>query len=191
MTTAFLIVDVQNDFCEGGSLAVKGGTEVARNISDHLAHTYYDVLVTTQDWHLPDDDNGGHFPKWPLHCVAGTDGAELHPRLVLPRKPDIKVFKGIGVEGYSGFDVTGSMVTDGDERPFRNNDLAAVLRSFGVTDVAVVGLAFDYCVKATALAARDSGFDVTVRDLMTAHIDQLSAEDAENELFMAGVKVTS
>ena len=162
MKNALIIVDVQNDFCEGGSLAIEGGTRVARLISTHAQTHEYDLIVTTQDWH-DRDNHAGHFDKWPEHCVAETSGAELSPALVLPRI-DLQVRKGMGVEGYSGFDAEGASVTT------RSGTLGEVLRLFGVTDVSVVGLALDYCVWATATTAMEEGFKVSVPLSLTASI---------------------
>lgn len=187
--TAFIVVDLQNDFCEGGALAVEGGAQTARDISVHLATHDYDVLVTTQDWHSPDDDNEGHFTKWPQHCVADTVGADFHPALALPRTPDIKVFKGMGVEGYSGFDTRGSMVTDGTDRPFKSTSLADVLRSFGVREVTIGGIAFDFCVSATADAAADAAFVVNVPMNLTVGIYRDSLATIQRLLRNKGVRV--
>ena len=191
MKTALIVVDVQNDFCEGGALAVTGGAAVAKAITDYVATTDRDYLVvTSQDWHNPlPDTNAGHFADgepnwtttWPVHCVAGTPGADLHPDLRLPRV-DITVRKGQGRQDYSAFDG----VPNGHARI----TLAHFLREAGVEHIDVVGLATDHCVKATALAAVDGGFDVTVLTDLTAAVAASTAVDALTELAQAGVTLT-
>ena len=149
-----IVVDVQVDFCEGGSLAVPGGAEVAAAISDYLrAHRdEYELVVATRDWHV---DPGPHFGSppdyrdtWPVHCVAGTPGASFHPDFDLGAV-DAVVSKGERAAAYSGFEGQ----TD-DGRP-----LAEVLAGAGVTEVDVSGLATDYCVRATALERGAAGFE--------------------------------
>ena len=147
MTRALLVIDVQNDFCEGGSLAVTGGGDVAAAISEHArtAAGEYAHVVATRDHHV---DPGGHFShspdfvdSWPAHCVVGTGGVELHPRL--DRGPLEAVFdKGEYAAAYSGF-----------EARSEGTPLAEWLRSRGVDAVDVVGIATDHCVRATALDA--------------------------------------
>ena len=114
-TRALIVVDVQNDFCEGGALAVTGGSAVARAVSRHLAtnDARYTTVVATRDWHAPlPDTNAGHFAvgaepdyetTWPVHCVAGSPGAEYHPDLQLPDRT-VHVRKGQGRQDYSGFE---------------------------------------------------------------------------------------
>ena len=140
MTTALVIVDVQNDFCEGGSLPVTGGGEVARRISALLETAAYDVIVATKDWHV---DPGSHFARdadpdyaetWPVHCVAGTTGAEFHPDLDTSRIQAV-FRKGQHAAAYSGFEGTD---------PASGEGLADHLRARGVTHVDVVGLATDH-----------------------------------------------
>lgn len=187
---ALIIVDVQNDFVEGGSLAVEGGRSVASAISGHLAvHAAdYDLVVATRDWHDPDSTNGGHFHEpgtdpdyagtWPVHCVAHAKGSDYAPELAL-RHVDLHVRKGMGEPAYSGF----QGVTD-DGRP-----LARALADAGVTTVDVVGIATDYCVRATALDARAAGLDVTVLADLTAAVAPETRESAIAELRAAGVDV--
>jgi nicotinamidase/pyrazinamidase len=149
MPRALLIVDFQNDFTPGGALAVPHGDEIADRINALAASGDYDLVVATRDWHPPDHGSfAQHGGPWPVHCVAGTPGAQLHPALDAARV-DVIVDKGQdpGTEGYSGFEGTG---------------LARLLRERGVTQVTVVGLATDYCVKNTALDALREGFQVTV-----------------------------
>ena len=146
MTRALLIVDVQNDFCEGGRLAVRGGAQVAAAITAHLAGpTRYDHVVATRDFHV---DPGDHFSaepdyidSWPEHCVVGTEGSELHPDLDVGRIEAI-FDKGEYAAAYSGFEGSSHGVP-----------LADWLRDRDVDELAVVGLATDHCVRATAMDA--------------------------------------
>lgn len=192
MKTALIVVDVQNDFCEGGPLAVTGGASLAQAITTYLAHgpgsKRYSVFVTSQDWHnaLP-DTNDGHFATgapdwvstWPVHCVAGTPGADLHPDLRLPRV-DIRVRKGQGRQDYSAF--------DGTPNGLSRITLTHFLREAGVKHIDVVGLATDHCVKATALAARSAGFDVTVLRDLTAGVATDTTHAAIAEMSAAGIQ---
>jgi nicotinamidase/pyrazinamidase len=149
MARALIVVDFQNDFTPGGALAVPGGDEVAGRLNVLMESGDFDLVVATRDWHPPDHGSfaaqGG---RWPEHCVAGTDGAQLHPALDAARV-DVILDKGEdpGTEGYSGFDGT---------------RLADLLRERGVDEVTVAGLATDYCVRATALDALAEGFAVTL-----------------------------
>lgn len=184
MAVALLVVDVQNDFCEGGALAVEGGNQVARGIATFLSHhgSEYDVVIATRDWHDPDSDNNGHISDtpdfvatWPPHCIAGTPGAGFHPELWPDgdRYPDDEVRKGQGVPAYSGFEGTNAA----------GKDLLTILREANITDVDVVGLAFDYCVKATAIDAARAGYRTRVlRDLTAAiHQNGIAEADLESE----------
>lgn len=179
MAKALIIVDVQNDFCEGGSLAVSGGNRVARDIATYLTvhGDDYDLVIATRDWHAPDSDNAGHISAspdfvdtWPPHCIAGTDGAEYHPELWPDgeRYPHDEVRKGQGAPAYSGFEGVNAAGTS----------LRNLLEAAGVTDVDVVGLAFDYCVKATALDAARAGYRTRVLRDLTAAIHQDGVADA-------------
>jgi nicotinamidase/pyrazinamidase len=180
MTRALVIVDVQNDFCEGGSLAVAGGAAVARAISAHAA-TGYAHVVATRDHHV---DPGGHFAAqpdyletWPAHCVVGTSGVELHPDL--DRRPIEAVFdKGEYAAAYSGFE--GS--SDGQ-------GLADWLRARDVDAVDVVGIATDHCVRATALDAVGAGFATRVLLPLTAGVSRASTDAALDQLRTAGVEL--
>jgi nicotinamidase/pyrazinamidase len=181
---ALIIVDVQNDFCEGGSLAVPGGTAVARSISSLLASGDhgYDHVVATTDYHI---DPGSHFASepdyarsWPVHCVAGSPGAEFHPDLVT--EPIEAVFrKGAHAAAYSGFEG----VTD-DGTP-----LADWLRAHDVDRVDVVGIATDYCVRATAADAAANGFSTRVLLELTTGADPRTTAEAITQLRDAGVEV--
>ncbi|MCO5229150.1 MAG: isochorismatase family protein [Thermomicrobiales bacterium] len=179
MSKALIIVDVQNDFCEGGSLAVAGGNQVARDIATYLANhgAEYDVMIATRDWHDPASDNNGHISSepdfvetWPSHCIAGTLGADFHPELWPSgeRYPHDEVRKGQGVPAYSGF--------EGINAP--GESLRSLLDDANVTEVDVVGLAFDYCVKATAIDAARTGYRTRVLRDLTAAIHQDGVADA-------------
>jgi nicotinamidase/pyrazinamidase len=176
MGEALVIVDFQNDFTPGGALAVPDGDAVAAHLNELAASPRFDLVVATRDWHPPDHASfvaqGG---PWPEHCVAGTEGAQLHPALDAARV-DVIVDKGTdpGTEGYSGFDGT---------------DLAALLRERGIDRVTVAGLATDYCVRATALDALREGFDVTVDEAGSRGIDADDAARALAEVRAAGATV--
>jgi nicotinamidase/pyrazinamidase len=183
MTRALLIVDVQNDFCEGGSLAVAGGADVAGAISAHVrAHAAeYAYVVATRDHHV---DPGGHFAEqpdfletWPPHCVVGTAGVELHPRL--EREAIEAVFdKGEHAAAYSGFEGRSDGVP-----------LAEWLRVHGVDAVDVVGIATDHCVRATALDAVGEGFATRVLLPLTAGVSEATTDAALEQLRAAGVEL--
>jgi nicotinamidase/pyrazinamidase len=182
---ALIIVDVQNDFCEGGSLAVAGGAAVARSISSLLASGDhgYDFVVATKDYHI---DPGSHFAddpdyahSWPRHCVAGTPGAEFHPDLATG--PIEAVFrKGAHAAAYSGFEGTDDVGTP----------LADWLRAHDVDRVDVAGIATDYCVRATAADAARSGFGTRVLLGLTAGVAPGTTAEAITALGDAGVEVT-
>ncbi|PPG58603.1 isochorismatase family protein [Rathayibacter sp. AY1C5] len=187
MTTALLIVDVQNDFTEGGALAVTGGAAVAQGITAHLAAyaDRYSAVLASRDWHEGDSDNGGHFAvepdfvdSWPVHCVAGTDGARFHPALDTARI-DVQILKGQGRPSYSAFEGT----TEAGE------ELGAVLAERGVTALDVVGLATDHCVRASALDARRAGLEVRVLQDLVAGVSEEASAAALRELTEAGVRV--
>jgi len=183
MGKALIVVDVQNDFCEGGSLAVTGGADVAAAISAHIAAASYDHVVATRDYHV---DPGAHFSAepdfvdtWPPHCRVGTPGASFHPALDVA--PVAAVFtKGKHAAAYSGFE--GSA---GDGRA-----LADWLRGNEVTEVDVVGIATDHCVRATALDAVARGFTTTVLLDLTAGVAQSTVDAALARFREAGVAVT-
>jgi nicotinamidase/pyrazinamidase len=180
---ALLVVDVQNDFCEGGSLAVGGGSQVARRITDHLADhgDAYDIVVATRDWH---EDPGTHFSddpdyrdSWPPHCVAGTAGAQFHPDLDTSRI-DVVVSKGQRSAAYSGF-----------EGAVGGKSLATILADAEVRQVDICGLTTDYCVRATALDAARLGFDVRVLADLCAGVAPDSTAAALAEMETVGVEV--
>ncbi|MGB7447631.1 MAG: isochorismatase family protein [Ornithinimicrobium sp.] len=170
MTRALVIVDVQNDFCEGGSMAVDGGIEVAGRISEYVvAHgSEYTAVAATADWHVDPGDHWSSEPdfdsSWPVHCEVGTDGAQFRPELAPALEAVQAVFrKGEYVAAYSGFE--GSVAIDGE-----TVQLAAWLRDAGVEQVDVVGIATDHCVRATALDAAMEGFDTRVLLDLTAGV---------------------
>ncbi|QRP47502.1 isochorismatase family protein [Amycolatopsis sp. FDAARGOS 1241] len=183
MGTALIVVDVQNDFCEGGSLGLPGGAAAAEAISRHTAEGGYDHVVATRDHHV---DPGDHFSdtpdfntSWPPHCVAGTPGASFHPSLDIV--PIEAVFsKGEYTAAYSGFE---GMSGDGQT-------LEDWLRARGVTDVEVVGIATDFCVRATALDAAKAGFSVKVLLDLTVGGSQPTVEAALEDFTKAGVTYT-
>lgn len=166
MSRALIVVDVQKDFIEGGSLAVPGGTIAAVTIANFLRvfGSMYDTVVFTKDWHKPlPDTNGGHFSEtpdyrdsWPVHCVADTEGAELHD-VLKPWEANIPVFKkGHGQPDYSGFN--GVYEENGVEVT-----LDEYLKMHNVEVVTVVGIAGDFCVRQTALDAIDRGYTTIVQ----------------------------
>jgi nicotinamidase/pyrazinamidase len=181
VTRALIVVDVQNDFCEGGSLAVSGGAAVAAAISGHIATAGYDHVVATRDHHV---DPGSHFAEqpdfletWPAHCVVGTDGVELHPALA--REPLEAIFdKGEFAAAYSGFEGAADGVP-----------LADWLRERGVDAVDIVGIATDHCVRATALDAVGNGFVTRVLLPLTAGVDPSTTDAALAQLRTAGVEL--
>jgi nicotinamidase/pyrazinamidase len=188
--TATVVVDVQNDFCEGGSLAVAGGAAVAQAITRAFdSPRTFGTIVTTQDWHI---DPGSHFSdapdfveSWPVHCVAGTRGAQLHPDLVLPRV-DGRFHKGEFEAAYSGFE---GRLDDPSLRLEDRPRLHQWLLSEGIDTVLVCGLAFDYCVRATALDARRLGFETVVLGRLTAAISAQGEALTHEELSDHGVRV--
>jgi nicotinamidase/pyrazinamidase len=175
---ALLIIDFQNDFTPGGALAVPEGDTIAERINELAADPRYDLVVATRDWHPPDHGSfTGQGGPWPVHCVQGSEGAELHPSLDRSRV-DVIVDKGQdpGTEGYSGFEGT---------------RLGELLRERGIDRVTVVGLATDYCVKNTALDALREGFEVEVDGAAVRGVDvnEGDSERALEEMRDAGAKV--
>ncbi|SDP20300.1 nicotinamidase/pyrazinamidase [Pedococcus dokdonensis] len=190
MSRALVIVDVQNDFCEGGSLAVPGGAEVARRISEHvLTHLDgYAAVVATADWH---EDPGGHFSQapdyvdsWPAHCRVGSDGALFHPAAEPAFEHVEAIFrKGQHSAAYSGFE---GFTVEADRRV----GLADWLRDRAIEQVDVVGIATDHCVRATALDSADEGFETTVLLDLTAGVAPATTAAALVALAEAGVETT-
>ena len=189
---ALLIVDVQNDFCEGGSLAVAGGAAVASKITDYLKTNAgeYSLIIASRDWHDADSSNEGHFAidgaepdfvsSWPPHCVSGTAGADYHPNLD-QSFIDVHVRKGMGHASYSAFE---GFTAEG-------RALEQVLSDAGVTELDVVGIATDYCVLASALDARKTAIAVTVLTEMCAGISVASTDEALAKLKQAGCAVVT
>ncbi len=183
---ALLIVDVQNDFCEGGSLAVAGGSAVASAISRYLASpagSRYAHVAATRDLHI---DPGPLFSaepdyasSWPVHCVAGTAGADLHPDLDVSQIEEV-FSKGEHGAAYSGFE---GISTAGER-------LADWLSERSVTSVDVVGIATDYCVKATAIDAARAGLQTRVLVDLTAAVSPATISAVAGELRAAGVELS-
>ncbi|GGF13358.1 nicotinamidase [Subtercola lobariae] len=192
MKKALFIIDVQNDFTEGGALAVAGGGAVAAGISKLIAeHPHeYELIIASRDWHDPDNDNGGHFAldgsapdfvnTWPIHCVAGTAGAEYHDDLTA-ESIDFHVRKGQGVPAYSIYEGTTE----------EGSSVHQLLDEHAVTEIDVVGLATDYCVRASALDAIEHGRTVRVITDLVAGVDASSSEAALAELAHAGAELIS
>ncbi|MBW1638103.1 isochorismatase family protein [Microbacterium resistens] len=186
MARALLIVDVQNDFTEGGALAVDGGDAVAAGVSAYLADhaAEYDVIVASRDWHDADGDNGGHFSEepdyvdtWPVHCVAGTPGAEYDPLLTTDPVTH-HVRKGQGVPAYSMF-----------EGATEAGESVAEILSGRVLVADVVGIATDHCVRASALDAIAHGVRVRILTGLVAGVGAASSEAALAELAHAGAEL--
>ncbi|MQA11154.1 MAG: isochorismatase family protein [Pseudonocardiaceae bacterium] len=177
MSTALIVVDVQNDFCEGGALAVAGGAQTATKISEHMAGGGYEYIVATRDYHV---DPGEHFSddpdfvtSWPPHCVAGTAGASFHPELNVGPIAAV-ISKGAYTSGYSGFE---------------GSTLTGWLRERRVDAVHLVGIAADHCVRATALDAAASGLQTTVLLDLTAGVSRSTVDAAVEQMGLAGVEL--
>lgn len=189
MTRALLIIDVQNDFTEGGALGVDGGAAVAAAITAHArSHAAeYALVVASRDWHDATGDNGGHFATdtppnfvttWPVHCVAGSTGAEYHPAID-SSLIDVHVRKGQGVPAYSIFEGT----TD------EGGTLVALLDEHGIDELDVVGIATDHCVRASALDALAAGRRVRVLSDLVAGVAPDPSAAALAEIVAAGGEV--
>lgn len=183
MTRALVVVDVQNDFCEGGSLAVNGGAALAQNVADLIATGKYETVVATRDHHIDPgshfSDNPDYIDSWPRHCVAGTPGAELHE----PLKDDMfaAIFdKGEYEAAYSGFE---GKSADG-------TPMADWLRENQITEIDVVGIATDHCVRATSLDAAREGLKVNVLSDLVAAVTPENVPAVTAELEAAGVTVS-
>ncbi|NKY35128.1 nicotinamidase [Nocardia speluncae] len=182
MKRALIVVDVQNDFCEGGSLAVTGGARVAGLISEYLRDADYDAVVATRDHHI---DPGAHFSEspdfvdsWPPHCRVGTPGAEFHPDFETGAVQEV-FSKGEYSAAYSGFEGAAS-----DGTP-----LTEWLRAHGITSVDIAGIATDHCVRATALDAVGAGLTTRVLLGLTAGVAPATVESALHQLDRAGVEL--
>jgi len=191
MTRALIVVDVQNDFCEGGSLPVDGGAKVAERVAELVRSQVgedadYDHVVATKDHHIAPGDHFGSPPdyadSWPAHCVVGSAGEEFHPALdgaVRDGVVDEVFLKGEYQAAYSGFE---GRSTDGAT-------LGAWLQANGVTEVDVCGLATDHCVRATALDAVREGFATRVLTDYAAGVAPDTTASALADLADAGVTV--
>ncbi|MEV7874428.1 isochorismatase family protein [Microbacterium sp. NPDC089188] len=184
MSRALFIVDVQNDFTERGALGVEGGDEVAARVSRYLeAHADdYAVVVASRDWHHGDDDNGGHFSAtpdfvdtWPVHCVGGTYGAD-YDEVFDTERVTHHLKKGQGKPAYSLFE---GVSDDGETA-------AQILESHGIRDIDIVGIATDYCVRASALDAVAAGRGVRVLTDLIAGVHPDSSAEALREIEAAG-----
>jgi len=189
MSRALFIIDVQNDFTEGGALGVDGGAAVAARITEFLAaHAAdYAIVLASRDWHDGHNDNGGHFAgeadpdfvdTWPVHCVAGTEGAAYHPALRTD-KVDYHIRKGQGVPAYSIF----------EGRTEAGSTVHNLLDEHGIDSIDVVGIATDYCVRASALDALAHGQRVRVLTDLVAGVAPQTSEAALAELAHAGAEV--
>jgi nicotinamidase/pyrazinamidase len=190
MGKAIIVVDVQNDFCEGGSLAVEGGARVASDIGELLHHwsrrddqaPAYDVVVASKDHHI---DPGHHWSKepnfvdsWPVHCQVGTDGEAFHPNLD-PQPFDAIFLKGDHEAAYSAFE---GRTVDGDA-------LVDWLRARKVEQVDICGIATDYCVRHTALDSHKEGFETRVISALCAGVAPATTEKAVTEMKSAGITI--
>ena len=186
MPRALIIVDVQNDFCEGGSLAVAGGAQAAADITAYVAQHRgaYTTVVATADWHI---DPGAHWSdepdfrdSWPVHCQVGTPGADFHPDVRPAIESCAAIFrKGEHSAAYSGFE-------GADDQGV---GLLDWLRRNGIDTVDVCGIATDHCVRATALDAASAGLTTTVRTDLCAGVAPDSTQAALDELRAAGVTI--
>ena len=190
MPRALLVIDVQNDFCEGGALAVAGGAAVAGKITQFLESSSYDLIVASRDCHDADNNNSGHFAEtgsepnyqtnWPVHCVADTHGAQYHPNLNT-EAIDEHIFKGQGQNGYSIF--------EGITK--RGQTFDQLLAQNQIDEVDVVGIATDHCVLASALDSKNHGLKVRVISSLTAGVSDLSTEAAIDQMIDSGIEVVA
>ena len=204
MAKALIIVDVQNDFCAGGALATDRGAKVAALISEYVEdnHHRYEAVVATQDWHI---DPGAHFSdtpdfvdSWPVHCVANTEGSEIHPNLDTDY---IEAYfrKGRYEAAYSGFEglqAPEESVMTGEHEPGATLDdegpktpLADWLDEHEIQDVDIVGIATDYCVLATAKDAVDAGYETRVLIDLTAPVHENKLDEIIAEMEDEGITV--
>ena len=194
MARALVLVDIQNDFCEGGSMGVDGGTAVAaraaeRVLADHRSDApAYAAVVATADWH---EDPGGHWARdgepdfvdsWPVHCAAGSPGADFHEELAAALPHLDEVFrKGRHEAAFSGFE--GAATHDA------GTPLASWLRDRDITDLDIGGIATDYCVRATVLDALRKGFRVRLLEDTVAGVAPESTRDALEAMTGAGAEL--
>jgi nicotinamidase/pyrazinamidase len=188
MPRALLVIDVQNDFCEDGALAVAGGAAVAGKISKFLETAEYDLVVASRDWHDPNSNNSGHFAEigsepnytttWPVHCVADTEGANYHPNLNTDFVGE-HILKGQDQNGYSIFEgITKSGQT-----------LNQLLDQNQIDEVDLVGIATDHCVLASAMDSKSHGLKVRVISSLTAGVSEASTEAAIDQMIDNGIEV--
>lgn len=194
MTKALLIVDVQNDFIEGGSLGVEGGRKVALTLAEHVLESNdYTAIITTQDWHI---DPGTHWAEdpdytdtWPVHCAANTQGAAVRPELaaaILEKVTEnanlhyVRIVKGEYEAAYSGFEGRDYL----DVR--KGTAVEKLIKNLGVTELDVVGIATDHCVKATALDALAAGFTVNILTGYIAGVNPERSQEALEQVRNAG-----
>lgn len=207
MKNALIVVDIQNDFCEDGALAVVGGNRVASEVAQQIRETKgeYDLVVFSADWHnsLLHDPTGncGHFAvqgrdpdyldSWPVHCVAHTQGSQFHPEiervLMTEELGHLIVTKGQGVPAYSALD---GSVSHSPQSRFNGATLGSVLKGLDIGHLDVVGLAYDHCVAATAIAAAQLGLDVEVYAQFCAPVSMVTAEQADVLMKAAGVTIS-
>jgi nicotinamidase/pyrazinamidase len=190
MPRALLVIDVQNDFCEGGALAVAGGAAVAGKIGKFLESTKYDLVVASRDWHDADNNNSGHFAdsgvepnyktNWPVHCVAETNGAQYHPNLNTEAIGE-HIFKGQGQNGYS--------IYEGFTKGGQSFD--ELLNAHQIDEVDVVGIATDHCVLASALDSKSHGLKVRVISSLTAGVSEVTTEAAIDRMIDSGIEVVA
>ena len=190
MPRALLVIDVQNDFCEGGALAVAGGAAVAGKISKFLENSNYNLVVASRDWHDADNNNSGHFAEigsepnfttnWPVHCVAETIGAQYHPNFNT-ESIDEHIFKGQGQNGYSIFEGTTKSGQTFDQLLVQNQ----------IDEVDVVGIATDHCVLASAMDSKKHGLRVRVISSLTAGVSEASTEAAIDQMIDNGIEVVA
>ena len=190
MSKVLFVIDVQNDFCEGGSLAVAGGASVAAGITEFIREhrDEYSAVIASRDWHDSQNDNGGHIAwppstpnfleSWPPHCISHTSGAEYHPNLDASLI-DVHIEKGQGRPAYSIFEGTTP----------KGQPLTELLADLGASQVDVVGIATDYCVLASALDAQHNGLEVRVLAGLTAGVAVDSSLKALETLEDAGIAV--
>lgn len=202
MPRALIIVDIQNDFCSGGGLAVPDADTIIPRVNELRETLCPDLVVLTQDWHPVDhtsfiennfgetlykpraapDSDGSHQMMWPQHCVKGSVGADFHRDLkVLSSDRVVKKGTKADVDSYSGFGA--------EDKSKERTDLEKILRDAGITEVYVVGLAFDYCVAATAKDAAALGFKTTVIRNATRAVSDDTERTAGAEMCAAGVTI--
>lgn len=193
---ALIIVDLQNDFCEGGALPITGGRKVATRIGEFLNSDYtvanYERIIATKDHHV---EPGPHFDTWPEHCVPHTWGWEFAPEGFPFGHPfdylQMVFYKGHYGDGYSGLQGVGDPRIEAMWQPGNNQTMRQFLRREGINEIDICGLAFDYCVRATAIDAVRAGFKVHVLEDLTAAVEASSTaiKSLKDELHDLGVTV--